>query len=168
MYPQITNTEIAKLIKPRQADSYKGTYGHSLLIAGSKGKMGAALIASKACLRSGTGLLTVNIPFAERAILQTALPEAMLMSNTAKIEWDKFSVIGIGPAMGTNAGSLLILKEVLNNYKEPLLIDADAITLLSQNKNLWKKIPAGSVLTPHIGEFDRLFGKSATHVERMK
>lgn len=168
MYPKIINTEIAKLIKPRKPDSYKGTYGHSLLIAGSKGKMGAAFIAAKACLRSGTGLLTVNIPFTERAILQTALPEAMLMSNTAKIEWDKFSVIGIGPAMGTGAGSLLILKEVLSNYKKPLLIDADAITLLSQNRNLWKKIPSGAVLTPHPGEFDRMFGKSKTHEERMQ
>jgi hydroxyethylthiazole kinase-like uncharacterized protein yjeF len=168
MNPKITNTEIAKLIKPRQADSYKGTYGHSLLIAGSKGKMGAALIAAKACLRSGTGLLTVNIPFTERAILQTALPEAMLMSNTAEIEWDKFTVIGIGPAMGTNAGSLLILKEVLGNYKKPLLIDADALTMLSQNKKLWEKIPSGSILTPHIGEFDRMFGKSKTQDERMQ
>lgn len=168
MYPQITNAEIAALIKPRQPDSNKGTYGHALIIAGSKGKMGAAVIAAKACLRSGVGLLTVQIPFTERVILQTALPEAMLLSDKDKIDWEKFAVIGIGPAMGTSAISLIVLKNVLQNYTAPLLIDADAITLLSKNKNLWKKIPAGSVLTPHPLEFDRMFGKSETHEERMK
>jgi NAD(P)H-hydrate epimerase len=166
MYPQITNTEITSLIKPRNADSHKGTYGHSLLVAGSKGKMGAAVIAAKACLRSGTGLLTVNIPFSERVILQTALPEAMLTDRKNAIIWNNFSAIGIGPAIGISSKNVLLLTDIFKNYKHPIVIDADAISILAKHKNLWKNIPAGSILTPHPAEFDRMFGKSQK--ERME
>ena len=168
MYSQITKEEITSLIKPRQPNSHKGTYGHALLIAGSKGKMGAAVLAAKACLRTGTGLLTVNVPQKERAILQTAIPEAMLMMRQNKIEWNKFSALGIGPALGTSLKRLALLKAVLENFSKPLLLDADALTLLAQNKNLWSSIPAGSVITPHPAEFDRMFGPCTNHDERMK
>ncbi|MBS1757488.1 MAG: NAD(P)H-hydrate dehydratase [Bacteroidetes bacterium] len=168
MYPLLSNLQVAKLIKPRLADSHKGTYGHSLIIAGAGGKMGAAVIAAKACMRTGTGLLTVVIPYSERAILQSALPEAMIVSNKATIDFNKFSAIGIGPAVGITKHSLLLLYKILNKANLPLLIDADAISLLAKNKQLWKKIPAGSVLTPHVAEFDRLFGQHDTAKERMQ
>ena len=168
MYSQITKEEITSLIKPRQPNSHKGTYGHALLIAGSKGKMGAAVLAAKACLRTGTGLLTVNVPQKERAIFQIAIPEAMLMMRQNKIEWNKFSALGIGPALGTSLKRLALLKAVLENFSKPLLLDADALTLLAQNKNLWSSIPAGSVITPHPAEFDRMFGPCTNHDERMK
>ena len=167
MYSQITKEEITSLIKPRQPDSHKGTYGHALLIAGSKGKMGAAVLAAKACLRTGTGLLTVNVPQKERIILQTAIPEAMLMFRKNKIEWNKFSAMGIGPALGTSLKRLALVKAVLENFSKPLLLDADALTLLAQNKNLWSSIPAGSIITPHPAEFDRMFGTCINHDDRM-
>ncbi len=167
-YPIITRNEIASLIKPRQPDSHKGSYGHALLFAGSKGRMGAAVLASRACLRTGTGLLTASIPEKERYILQTAIPEAMLFLRTQAIDWNKFSSVGIGPALGTSLKSLRVLKTVLKKYLHPILIDADAITLLGRNKDLWNSIPGGSIITPHPAEFDRIFGESADHNERMQ
>ncbi|MEP6712967.1 MAG: NAD(P)H-hydrate dehydratase [Ferruginibacter sp.] len=168
IYQQVTKEEIDMLIKPRQADSHKGSYGHALLIAGSKGRMGAAVLAARACLRTGTGLLTVSVPEKERSILQTAIPEAMLLMRNDAVEWNKFSGAGIGPALGTSLKSLSVLKTVLEKYKKPLLLDADALTLLAGHKNLWPGIPAGSILTPHPAEFDRMFGESANHNDRMK
>lgn len=168
MYKTITKEEIALLIKPRKPNSHKGIYGHALLIAGSRGRTGAAVLASRACLRTGTGLLTVSVPAKERGILQTAIPEAMLIFRKDKIEWNKFSAIGIGPALGISLKSLSLLKTVLEKYPGPLLLDADALNLLAHNKNLWGSIPQGSILTPHPAEFDRMFGESADHDERMK
>ena len=167
-YPLITKDEIASLIKPRHPDSHKGSYGHALLFAGSKGRMGAAVLASRACLRTGTGLLTVSIPEKERYILQTAIPEAMLHLRTETVEWKKFSAVGIGPALGTSLKSLRVLKTVLKKYFNAILFDADAITLLGHNKDLWNSIPGGSIITPHPAEFDRMFGESADHNERIQ
>jgi hydroxyethylthiazole kinase-like uncharacterized protein yjeF len=165
--PYLTKEIIAGLIKPRVADSHKGTYGHSLLIAGNKGRMGAAVLSAKACLRTGTGLLTVNIPVEERFILQTAIPEAMLIFREGKIELDKYSAIGIGPALGTDIASVKILSDVLYQYKKTILLDADALTILSERAELWNPLQEGTILTPHIKEFDRLFGESETKSERI-
>ena len=143
----IVNLDIAQaktIYKARGAQSNKGTFGHALIIAGSKGKMGAALIAAKACLRSGVGLLTANIPEQERFILQSALPEAMLnwredivLYNT---QIEKFNIVGIGPGIGLSSQEMQIL-EVILNVQKPLVIDADAITLLSQNNELLSSSP---------------------------
>jgi len=158
---------IAGLIKPRVADSHKGTYGHSLLIAGNKGRMGAAVLSARACLRTGTGLLTVNIPVEERFILQTTIPEAMLIFREDKIELDKYSAIGIGPALGTDIASIKILSDVLYQYKKNILLDADALTILSERAELWNPLQQGTILTPHVKEFDRLFGESDNKTERI-
>ena len=103
----------------------------------------------------------------ERIILQTAIPEAMLRMRRDSIEWNKFSTIGIGPALGTSLKSLALLRTVLQKYRKPILVDADALTLLANNKSLWDSIPAGSILTPHPAEFDRMFGTNASHNARM-
>ena len=166
--PYLTKEIIAGLIKPRVADSNKGTYGHSLLIAGNKGRMGAAVLSARACLRSGTGLLTVNVPQDERSILQTTIPEAMLIFREEKLaELDKFSAIGIGPALGTDDISIKLLTDVLYEYKKNILLDADALTILSQRAELWNPLQEGTILTPHVKEFDRLFGESETKTERI-
>ncbi len=157
---------ISSIIKPRQQDSHKGTYGHSLIIAGHKAAMGAALIAAKACLRSGTGLLTVNTPKKERHILQTALPEAMLLLRHTAADYTKYTATGIGCALGTNKKALHLLEHVLTYCKAPLLLDADALTLLSQHKYLWKLLPKNTTLTPHPKEFDRMAGTSYNTEER--
>lgn len=164
----LTHERIASLIKPRNASSHKGTHGHPLLVAGCKGKMGAAVLAARACLRTGAGLLTVNVPEAERSILQTAIPEAMLMLREEGGDINKFSAIGIGPAMGTDEKGLALLKNIFEVYNKPVLLDADALTLLSLHKSYWATIPPGSVLTPHPAEFDRLFGQCNNHTERME
>ena len=156
----IGKTLISNLIKHREADSHKGNYGHALLIAGNKGKMGAAVIAAKACLRSGVGLLTVNVPETERSILQTAIPEAMVqMRGSKKLDFSLFNAIAIGPGMGIDKSSKRLLEYFLTAKNIPIVLDADALNIISLNKKMFNDIPKGSVITPHPKEFDRLFGQ---------
>lgn len=154
----------SKFIEKRDA-------GCALLYAGSKYKMGAAILASKAALRSGLGLLTTCIPEDTHMILQTAVPEALLKIYKDKPcfvseELNYYDAIAVGCAIGVNDSSLEALKQLIQNYSKPIIIDADAITLLSKNKDLLKKLPKFSILTPHIREFDRLLGYHSTHYER--
>ena len=154
----LTKNIIRKLINRRKADSHKGSYGHALLIAGSSGKTGAAVIAAKACLRSGAGLVTVCLPPGERAILQIAVSEAMVLMQDELNNFQKFSAIGIGPGMGTDEAGKMILVKIIADAAIPLLLDADAITMLSSDNALFDSLPPGTILTPHPKEFDRLFG----------
>ena len=155
----LTQHIVKDLIKPREASSHKGTYGHALLVAGNIGRMGAAVIASRACLRAGTGLLTVNVPVEERIILQTSIPEAMLVfRDNSEYDLSNFSALGIGCGIGTGQDSLDLLTHFLTNYKKPILLDADALNILSENNLLLRKVPPHSIITPHPKEFDRLFG----------
>ena len=164
----ITKSYISGLLKPRIAESHKGNYGHALLIAGNKGKMGAAVIAATACLRSGTGLLTVNVPTAERIILQTSIPEAMLMMREDhKYEWASFSGIGIGPGIGLEKTEKRLLESLLKSGLPPIVFDADALNIFAGNKKLFNKIPKGSIITPHPKEFDRIFGEHSLVEDRI-
>jgi hydroxyethylthiazole kinase-like uncharacterized protein yjeF len=155
----LTQDIVKELIKPREASSHKGTYGHALLVAGNIGRMGASVIASRACLRSGTGLLTVNVPKSERLILQSAIPEAMLIFRE-KLNHDlsAFSSLGIGCGVGTGQESVDLLIHILAHFKKPILLDADALNIISANKLLLRKVPHHTIITPHPKEFDRLFG----------
>ncbi|RYY68010.1 MAG: NAD(P)H-hydrate dehydratase [Chitinophagaceae bacterium] len=159
---------LAGIVKHRDPASHKGSHGHALLIAGSKGKMGAAVISARACVRTGVGLLSVSVPEEERGILQTAIPEAMLIMREQPGDLNKYDAVGIGPAIGLTEDSLSLLEEILQNTQHPLLLDADALTLLSQHKRLWSMIPGNSILTPHPGEFDRLFGRHDSIEDRNK
>jgi NAD(P)H-hydrate epimerase len=144
--------------------AHKGDFGKVLLVAGSKGKMGAAVLAAKSAFRTGSGMVTVWIPEEEREILQTALPEAMCVFGEG-LDLSIYDAVGIGPGLGlTNGGHF---HQLLRSSTKPLVLDADALTLLSLDPNLWPLIPKGSILTPHLKEFDRLFGPSSTHFERM-
>lgn len=163
------NKSLKLLIKTRSSASHKGDYGHALLIAGSSGFMGACMIAAKSCLRSGVGLLTLNLPKDERFALQASIPEAMITyRGEAEIDFKKFSAIGIGPGMGTEKESLSILKRLIKIYDKPLVIDADALNILSAHKKLLPKIKEGTVITPHPKEFDRLFGPHKNSDDRIK
>jgi hydroxyethylthiazole kinase-like uncharacterized protein yjeF len=155
----LTQNIVKSLLKPREASSHKGTYGQALLIAGNVGRMGAAVIASRSCLRAGAGLLTVNVPTSERIILQTAIPEAMLVfrENLAD-NLDTFSGLGIGCGLGTEQDSVDLLTHILTHFKQPMLLDADALNIISENKLLLRRIRPLAVITPHPKEFDRLFG----------
>lgn len=159
---------ISSHLKIRDAQSHKGNHGHALLVAGNRGKMGAAVIAARACLRTGAGLLTVNVPEDERVIMQVSIPEAMLVSREHAKPVPKISAVAIGPAIGLTKLSHKLLKSMLDEIKLPMLLDADALTLCAFNKKLLHKIPPGSVITPHPGEFDRLFGMHFSIEERQE
>jgi hydroxyethylthiazole kinase-like uncharacterized protein yjeF len=160
---------ISQLINPRPAFSHKGDYGHSLLIVGNEGKMGAAIIAAKACLRAGTGLLTVSVPSSEKNILQIAVPEAMLIfwQNEEDI-FKYFTSIGIGCGIGTDNDAQDLLTQILKQYKGPILLDADALNIVSANPYLFKFIPSKTIITPHASEFDRLFGTHLNNDARIE
>ena len=162
-------SDIKSILKTRMEDSHKGTYGHALLFAGSKGKMGAAVISSKACLRSGVGLLTVNIPEEERSIMQTSLPEAMLQFRAdEKMDLSVFSAIAIGPAFGIDEVAVHLFRKIIALVNQSIVFDADALTILSSEQNILNQLPINSILTPHPKEFDRLFGEHLSIEERQK
>lgn len=158
---------MAANFKPRSAFAHKGVYGHALLIAGNSGKMGAALLSTKACLRSGAGLVTLCIPENSLNIAQTALPEAMCALRGDEIEWHKYSTVGIGPGLGTQQDAEDWVKLLLSAFNKPVVIDADAINILAKNKDLLQQIPSGSVITPHPKEFERLFGECSNEADRI-
>jgi len=167
-------TDCKNILKPRPKYSHKGTFGHALLISGSKGKMGAAVIAASACLRSGVGLLTVHSPSAGADILQITVPEAMLSEETGEAfiktipDLNPYTAIGIGPGCGTGEEFSFVLKEIISNVTCPLVLDADAINCLSNHPGLLEKVPQNTILTPHIKEFDRLAGNPLNDAERHK
>lgn len=165
---QLTKIYIKSHLKKREAFSEKSNYGHALIIAGKKGYMGAAVIATKATIRSGVGLVTVYVLENERVIMQSSIPEAMLLIREENVyDFDKFSAIGIGPGLGTDKVSEELLLYVIKHYKKPLLLDADALTIISNNKNILSKIPSETIITPHCREFDRLFGIHKNNDERI-
>lgn len=173
-YMMITEEDIAEVFQPRDKFSHKGTYGHALLIAGSKGKMGAAILAARSCLRSGAGLLTVHIPQRGEVIMQTAFPEAMISMDphqdyfTTVPEISTYSAIGAGPGLGQHLESAAALERLLQTTDKPVVLDADALNLIASNNDLLNRIPPRSILTPHPKEFDRIAGESNTMHERLK
>ncbi len=164
----VSHLQMKSFLKKRNPFSHKGNFGHAMLIAGNKGKMGAAVLAARACLRSGVGLLTVNIPAQEFPILQISIPEAMCVEREEfKDVASTFSTVGIGPGLGTEAASKHILEAVLEVNK-PIVIDADALNIIAVNPEMLNKIPAGSILTPHPKEFWRLAGQTENEFERIQ
>ncbi|HOS84379.1 MAG TPA: NAD(P)H-hydrate dehydratase [Bacteroidales bacterium] len=153
--------------------AHKGTKGHALLIAGSIGKTGAAVLASKACILSGCGLVTACIPQSANVILQTAVPEVMTIPNStadfisAIAETDSFSAIGIGPGLGTHQSTQTAVLHAITHCNQAMVIDADALNILSENKEYLTQLPYETILTPHPGEFDRLTHKHTSSFERM-
>lgn len=169
----IDDSIIDSIYKPRNKFAHKGNFGHALIIAGSYGKIGAAVLSSKSCLRTGAGLLTCFIPKCGYEIMQTALPEAMVMTDTnssiiTKVDDDpsKYDSIGIGPGIGTASETRSAIKELLSVHKKPIVIDADGLNGLSMEKKL-PPLPADSILTPHPKEFERLFGECKDDFERI-
>ncbi|MDR2968197.1 MAG: NAD(P)H-hydrate dehydratase [Tannerellaceae bacterium] len=172
-YRMVEESDIVALIHPRDRFAHKGYFGHALLIAGSKGKMGASLLAAKACLRSGAGLLTVHIPQRGEQIFQTALPESMLSIDphterfTNAPELAPYTAVAIGPGLGCSLETAGAFERVLERAGKAIVIDADGINLLASNHDLFAKIPPKSILTPHPKEFDRMAGESASGYDRL-
>ena len=174
-YGWIDRDIIHPIFKPRNKFSHKGDFGHVLLVAGSYGKMGAAILSSRACLKSGAGLLTTHIPKCGYAIMQTSLPEAMVNTdeneqiNTSLQErLSQFTAVGIGPGLGQDPKTALLIETIFKEYKKPIVIDADALNLLASNQQLVSLLPPYSILTPHPKEFERLFGSSVSEFERLQ
>ena len=175
----IENPIFPDFLDRRNPESHKGVYGHALLVAGSRGKMGAAVLAARACLRSGVGLLTVHVPACGVDIMQTAVPEAMVSiddDNThfthlfTSEELSRYDAIAVGPGLGTDSQEpLRTLLEAAES--RPMVLDADALNMLAKMDDgmaLLKSHAADGVptiLTPHAKEFERLFG-SCTDVRQ--
>lgn len=162
----------AKIYRPRNDFSNKGTFGKTLIVAGSFGKIGAAILATKSALKSGSGITVTLAPNCGYEILQTSCPEAMFLSggekfiNKIKVE-DDFT-IGIGPGLGTDPETEKELLRFLKSQKNPLVIDADALNILAKNPGNINDIPKSSIITPHPKEFERLFGKTENSFQRLE
>lgn len=165
---------VRELLVNRKKFSHKGLFGHALLINGSHGKGGAAILASRACLRSGAGLVTNHIPGSLYSILQMSVPEAMASVDEHDYYWStlpknlmKYSCIGVGCGVDQKDSTQRVFYELLEQYQGRMVIDADGLNLMSHSKNLLDKLPPGSILTPHVKEFERLFGQSKNCFDRL-
>lgn len=171
-YQLIDEKDIRGKLKKRHHFSNKGTFGHALIVAGQYKTMGAALLCSSACAHAGAGLTTVCIPESGLTALNGYLPEIMAIVRKGKllpeIAWDTFSTMAVGPGLGTDNDALNLLKAILTNYNKPLVVDADALNLLSRNPELWLMLPENSILTPHMKEFDRLLGEHKSWWQRLQ
>lgn len=162
------------ILKQRNRVSHKGTYGHALLIAGKYGMMGAAVLASKSAYRSGAGLVTNHIPQKGVEIIQTSVPESLLSIDQSETHFThipidgRYNALAVGPAIGNDHQTQTALIDLLTWTKIPVVIDADAINILSETKNWQKQIPADCILTPHPKEFERLFGKIKDSYTRLR
>lgn len=161
----VFNQPISKpILKKRAILSHKGDYGHLLLGAGSFGKVGAAVLSVKAALRSGAGLVTALVPACGYDIMQISNPEAMvIVSGDSHLfnlpDLSSFDVVAVGPGLGVTSSTTAFLFDLLNHCKKPLVLDADALNIISAHPKYAKLIPPGSILTPHPGEFRRLVGE---------
>ncbi|HTM98900.1 MAG TPA: NAD(P)H-hydrate dehydratase [Pedobacter sp.] len=161
---------VKQILKLRKNFTHKGTYGHALIVAGNTTTMGAALLAARSCLRTGAGLTTVCLPQSGLMALNATLPEVMALPRNEDLAieaFEKYTSIAIGPGLGITNESEMILGRLIN-LKKPMLLDADALSLLANRKELFDKLPEQSILTPHLKEFDRLFGEHQTWWERVK
>ncbi len=158
----LTKEAMHDLLRPRRPDSHKGDYGRALLVAGSRGMMGAALLSSRACMRSGVGLLTVRVPACGYEILQLGIPEAKCDCDVCTdhhsliVVPSDTEVLGIGPGLGQHPDTQAALLHLLEQYHGPMVLDADALNILALHPDWLDKVPPRSILTPHVGEMKRL------------
>jgi NAD(P)H-hydrate epimerase len=172
-YFYLTRKDPGKILKQRSTFGHKGNFGHALLVAGSLGKIGAAVLAARSSMRSGLGLLTVHVPRCGYSILQTAVPEAMVSVDdhehylTGLGSLDGYTTLAIGPGLGRAQKTAAALGTILQDFGKPVVIDADGLNILAENRELLQLIPRGSILTPHPGEFERLVGKWSDDFEKL-
>lgn len=173
LYSVIQTESMKKIFKPRDRFSHKGSLGHGLLLGGSKGMLGAALLMAEGALRAGIGKLSLRVPSIGYTLAQSQVPEALCSVGGTDYLSDfgdpqGYQAIGLGPGMGTRPETGEALDRWLDRVRIPLVIDADALNLLAKNKDTLHRIPPESILSPHPKEFDRLFGPSDNSMERME
>lgn len=172
-YTITEESEIRSMLKGRNPFAHKGQMGHALIIAGSYGMGGAAILATRACLRAGVGKVTVHTPKKNRDILQMAVPEAVLQFDSEEtifseaVETDHFDALGIGPGLGQSESTAISLITQLRRSSCPVVADADALNILANHRAWLQQLPKGVVLTPHPKEFDRMEGHSTDSYERL-
>ena len=172
-YSILEEEQIRSLIKPRKRFAHKGSFGHGLLIAGSYGMAGASILSAKACLRSGIGLLTVHVPIYNHDLLQTTVPETIVQTDIHEryfaepVDLSKYKALAIGPGLGQEEDTALAMMEQIQASNIPVVLDADAINILSSHRNWLSRLPKQSILTPHLGELERLTGKCMDTYERL-
>lgn len=170
----IINDQVKKLLKKRKRYSHKGSYGHALIMAGSKGMMGAATLSSESCHRSGVGLVSSYVPECGQSIIQSSLPTVLCKVDQEENHLTKlpdlilYNAVGVGPGIGQHRNTKELLRQLLLTTTVPLIIDADALNIMASDMDLLSKLPPESILTPHIKEFDRLAGTSANSEVRYK
>lgn len=163
---------VQPLLHTRRRHDHKGTFGHALLLMGSYGKTGAAILAARACLRSGVGLVTTHVPHSAYWPLQTAVPEAMVSGDAGEYflstlpDLKPYNAIGAGCGWGQETVTAQMLRQLIESRRQPLVLDADALNLLAKDQELLYRLPENSILTPHPKEFERLFGTAANGFER--
>jgi NAD(P)H-hydrate epimerase len=169
----VTAEAVSKILRTRTRFDHKGTFGHAVLVAGSLGKIGAAVMSARAALRSGPGLLTAHIPRCGYSILQTAVPEAMISIDRDEDKFttlpllDAIQTVGIGPGLGQDDHTIRALRQLLESFDKPMVLDADALNILSKHRELMHVVPQGSILTPHPKEFERLVGVWSSDFEKL-
>lgn len=178
-YYCLTKDHIRSLLKTRKKFSHKGDYGHALLAAGSKGKIGAAALAGKACIRSGAGLVTMMIPECGYSVIQISVPEAMVITDdhsdyltfSNHLNLSQYNAIGIGPGLGMNPETQNFLREVFIQMPmrsaPSIVLDADALNLIAADMETRKLLPENAILTPHPKELERLIGKTSDEWQRL-
>lgn len=165
---------IKSVMKPRKPQCNKFDFGRLMLVAGSYGFLGAAVLSAKAALRAGCGTVTVHAPQCGMAVLQTAVPEAMYVADKHNIvpseilPQHRYSAYALGPGIGTHKLTVDALERFLINAKEPCVLDADALNCIKERPALLNNLPVKSIITPHAGEFDRLFGNFYSDETRLK
>ncbi len=170
----LDDQSVADLIKARRRFDHKGIFGHGLLVAGSYGKAGAAVLAAKAALRSGIGLLTCQVPGYCTNVLQASVPESMVLPDTGdkyisgNYDTDLFDAVGIGPGIGTESDTQKVLQNYLLCRNKPLVIDADGINILSINRKWISALPPDTILTPHTKEFERISEYTSNSFNRLE
>jgi hydroxyethylthiazole kinase-like uncharacterized protein yjeF len=170
----IDKSEILKRYKAIDTHTHKGIQGHALLIGGTYGKMGAACLSSKAALKTGCGLVTAFIPKCGYEIVQISIPEVMVLTDVqekiiSNITFDIVpQAIGIGPGIGQEQATQKAFHELLKSNKTPLVIDADALNILSQNKSWLSLLQPKTIITPHPKELERLIGKWNSELEKFE
>lgn len=172
VYEYVTEETVRPFFKTRPKFSHKGSYGHVLIAAGSFGKMGAAVLAVKAALRSGAGLVSALVPSCGYDIMQTTNPEAMVLcsgdSHLYEVpEVHSFSAVATGPGIGTETNVYGFMSSWLKLFRQPMVLDADALNIMAEHKKFLKLIPENSILTPHPGEFKRLVGHWNSDTEKL-
>ncbi len=166
--------DIKSIIKSRKKFSHKGNYGHAAVFAGSFGMMGAAILAVKGCLKSGAGKVTAAIPACGVDIIQISVPEVICLSDQEKnhinhpADVSQYDAVGIGPGIGMHPDTIQWFEQIITSSHKPLVLDADALNIISSKPELFQRIPAGTILTPHPKEFERLFGKADNDFERIE